>query len=83
MRSAANQQQLNKSATKVAELAPAPSPPVLKIKKEPPAVLNTSTDDDERTFRCDHEGCLSGFKTRSSLRDHQKGMTFRKVFQIV
>lgn len=78
MRNAANQQQLNKTAPKVAEPAPAPPPPVLKIKKEPPAVLNTSSDDDRRTFMCDYEGCLSGFKTRSSLRDHQKGEKISK-----
>lgn len=78
MRSAANQQQLSKVATKVAEPAP-PPPPVLKIKKEPPAVLNSSSDDDKRTFVCDYEGCLSGFKTRSSLRDHQKGKKLRKL----
>lgn len=82
MRSAANQQQLSKVAPKVAEPAPAP-PPVLKIKKEPPAVLNTSSDDDRRTFMCDYEGCLSGFKTRSSLRDHQKGNKSSNQIRIV
>jgi hypothetical protein len=27
---------------------------------------------EERIFKCEHEGCTSSFRTRSSLKDHQK-----------
>ena len=29
-------------------------------------------DEDDRIYACDHEGCIRSFRTRSSLRDHQK-----------
>lgn len=87
MKSATAEQQLNKLAEKVKVILPPPlpTPPVaalVKFKKEPLPqatainVLNTSAssaDGEERVFKCDHEGCFSSFKTRSSLRDHQKG----------
>lgn len=83
MKSATADQQLTKLAEKVKVSLPLPTPAVLsvKVKKDPPAAtaintLNTSqssADGDERTFKCDQEGCFSSFKTRSSLRDHQKG----------
>jgi KRAB domain-containing zinc finger protein len=31
-----------------------------------------NVDQNERIFKCEHEGCTSSFRTRSSLRDHQK-----------
>lgn len=83
MKTATAEQQLNKLAEKTKIALPTlPTPP--KIKKDPlPPVaasnlLNSSlstADGEERVFRCDHEGCFSSFKTRSSLRDHQKGKT--------
>jgi hypothetical protein len=61
-----------------AKLAEKPKPPEPPVKKEvavvPTAISVTSSlDGEERTFRCEHEGCASSFRTRSSLRDHQKG----------
>lgn len=45
--------------------------PPKPVKKEP--VVDTSfIDGEERIYRCEHEGCSSSFKTRSSLKDHQK-----------
>jgi hypothetical protein len=38
-------------------------PPPLTIKKE---------KDEPAVFRCEYEGCTSSFRTRSSLKDHQK-----------
>lgn len=81
MKTANAEQQLNKLADKVKESLP---PVVLLttpkvVKKEPPVataihVLNTSADDgEERVYKCEQEGCFSSFKSRSSLRDHQKG----------
>ncbi len=41
----------------------------VKIKKD----LNASdANEDEKMFKCEHEGCTSSFKSRSSLKDHQK-----------
>lgn len=34
--------------------------------------LDSAAYDDDRVFACDHEGCIRSFRTRSSLRDHQK-----------
>lgn len=34
--------------------------------------LDSGAYDDDRVFACDHEGCIRSFRTRSSLRDHQK-----------
>lgn len=42
--------------------------PVVKTKKETSLV----DFDGDRLFRCDFEGCASSFRTRSSLKDHQK-----------
>lgn len=56
--------------------------PALKIKREPQAtaavvmsVLNVSADDEDRIYKCEQPGCFSSFKSRSSLRDHQKGLS--------
>lgn len=74
MRSAnAETLQIAKLAEKVKVVEPPP-----KVKKEVVAaqVLNTSVssvDGEDRMFRCEQDGCFSSFKTRSSLRDHQKG----------
>lgn len=61
---------------KLAEKVKVEEPPP-KVKKEVAVpVLNTSVssvEGDDRMFRCEQEGCFSSFKTRSSLRDHQKG----------
>lgn len=43
-----------------------------RFKEKDPLDSNTYFNDDERVFACDHEGCLRSFRTRSSLRDHQK-----------
>lgn len=79
-----NQQQLTKLAEKVKVEMPLPPSPAVKVKKEPPATVTAisvnsaplSADDEDRVFRCEQDGCLSSFKTRSSLRDHQKGERF-------
>lgn len=75
-----NQQQLTKLAEKVKLEMPLPPSPAVKVKKEPPATITAivnsaplSADDEDRVFRCEQDGCPSSFKTRSSLRDHQKG----------
>lgn len=75
-----NQQQLTKLIEKVKVELPLPPSPAVKVKKEPPATITaivytapSSADDEDRVFRCEQFGCLSSFKTRSSLRDHQKG----------
>lgn len=59
--------------------------PAIKIKKEAQAspaltmtVLNTSPDDEERIYKCEQAGCFSSFKSRSSLRDHQKGLSLHR-----
>lgn len=72
-----NANELEKISKFSAPLPPSPVVPVVKVKKEPPpavviTALNSFTEE-ERSFRCEHEGCFSSFKTRSSLRDHQKG----------
>lgn len=72
------QQQLTKQvAEKVKVELPSPPSPAVKVKREPPATItaiaNVTDDDEDRVFRCEQEGCPSSFKTRSSLRDHQKG----------
>lgn len=74
MRSAnAETLQIAKLAEKVKVVEPPP-----KVKKEvveAPVMNNSvsSADGEDRMFRCEQEGCFSSFKTRSSLRDHQKG----------
>lgn len=83
MKNATAQQQLGKLAEKLkvepVETTPAKVTLPVKVKKEAPAatsvsVLNTSIDDDgERIYKCEQEGCFGSFKSRSSLRDHQKG----------
>lgn len=59
-----------KQEKEVTKQQPAPQPLVTgtimdKNKQE-------SNDVVDRVFKCEHEGCTSSFKTRSSLRDHQK-----------
>lgn len=81
IKNAAKEQELkSKLAEKVIDAKPTPpssdtsSKAVQEKVTEAIVQLSTSTDDgDERGFRCDHDGCVSTFKTRSSLRDHQKG----------
>lgn len=84
MRLQNNQQQQNDklAAEKVTRNLPLPPVTPVKVKREAPAtatVVNvvhtsqSSADDEERVFKCEQEGCYSSFKTRSSLRDHQKG----------
>lgn len=41
------------------------------VKKEP-SVTSDVNDNSDRVFRCEYEGCTSSFRTRSSLKDHQK-----------
>lgn len=78
MRSAnAETVQIAKLAEKVKVVEPPP-----KVKKEVAAVVNTSVssvDGEDRMFRCEQDGCFSSFKTRSSLRDHQKGRKIKSV----
>lgn len=77
-KAALEQEQKSKLAEKEKEVKPeSPSP---EVKVDPLTTvaitqqfLSTSTDGDERVFVCHHDGCVSSFKTRSSLRDHQKG----------
>jgi len=40
--------------------------------KDPLDSLAFLGSEDDRIFACDHEGCIRSFRTRSSLRDHQK-----------
>lgn len=52
-------------------------PPSLVIKKEKEEPVDSSAlivhdDAGNRVFRCEYEGCTSSFRTRSSLKDHQK-----------
>lgn len=78
MRSQNSEQQQNKLAAKVTAL---PALPAVKAEKEAPATVTTNFNNspqadgsgEERVFKCEQHGCLSSFKTRSSLRDHQKG----------
>lgn len=71
-----------KLAEKVKDIS-LPTHPLIKFKKEPTAStapivmttqLNTSADDEERIYKCEQAGCFSSFKSKSSLRDHQKGL---------
>lgn len=43
-----------------------------KAEKEPAESTALAADSEERLFRCEQEGCTSSFRTRSSLKDHQK-----------
>jgi hypothetical protein len=59
--------------------------PIVKKEKEVTVTAVTSLssqDGEDRVFRCEHDGCTSSFKTRSSLRDHQKGKEVKWIQRI-
>ncbi|CRL05354.1 CLUMA_CG017962, isoform A [Clunio marinus] len=78
MKSLNAEKQLNKTDEKLKTNLPLPAPVVVAVKEEMPAtvtVINSillGGDGDERIFKCLQDGCSSRFKSRSSLRDHQK-----------
>jgi Zinc finger, C2H2 type len=51
-----------------------PPPLIIKKEKEEPVDISEVVHDyaGNRVFRCEYEGCTSSFRTRSSLKDHQK-----------
>jgi uncharacterized Zn-finger protein len=54
---------------------PPPPPPLVQqqVNKTPKAEpIETINERGERVFECEQHGCTSTFRTRSSLRDHQK-----------
>lgn len=42
--------------------------PVVKME----AIASDGNDSSDRVFGCEYDGCTSSFRTRSSLKDHQK-----------
>jgi hypothetical protein len=56
---------------------PVPAPEIVKeptfVVKSPVPSSVGADEEEDRVYRCDQDGCFSSFKTRSSLRDHQKG----------
>lgn len=60
--------------------------PLPTVKKEVTTYVTNSSpsvDGEDRVFKCEHEGCASSFKTRSSLRDHQKGKKKQNFLETV
>lgn len=43
--------------------------PVVKME---PMIASDGNDSSDRVFGCEYDGCTSSFRTRSSLKDHQK-----------
>jgi hypothetical protein len=69
----ANAQTLQ-TAKDVEKVKPEPVKKEVVVTPAPPPVVTTPlADGEDRTFKCEQEGCSSTFKSRSSLRDHQKG----------